>query len=174
MLGDTFLPDWLENGVEGSLRDNLEDNAPIGPVVTAIGSVSGSGGQRAIEFRGPRMGAASPVVLTPTGESRPSSSAEKGAWKDLDKFYEAAPSEESEGEEEEDDDDGEDDGEEEDDSSDEEGSGQEEDEEEVGVEQNNTSTTQEESSESDSRPPSSVDNQHHHLNTESSPWQTPP
>jgi len=169
MQGDTFLPDWLEKGVESSLRDNVEDNAPTGPVVTAIGS--GSSSQRVMEFRGARMGVATPVVLTPTGESRPSSSGEKGAWKDLDKFYEDTPSEESEEEEEEED--GEEDGEEEDESSGEEESGQEEEEDEV--EQNNTTrSTLEESSENDTRPPSSLDNRHYLLNAESSPWQTPP
>ena len=78
MCMDTVLPDWLEKGVESSLRDTEESvSVPQGVV----------GLQRSI-----------PVVLTPSREESPvesqgmsgglgSGSGSKGAWRDLDQFY---------------------------------------------------------------------------------------
>lgn len=81
MHTDTVLPDWLEKGVESSLRDTDEDLQPKSAVVpvTAISSAR-------------VRGSASPVVLTP-GDS-PAGSITKAAWTDLDKFYEESSSEE--------------------------------------------------------------------------------
>lgn len=92
------LPDWLEKGVESTLRDSEDDAPPAPPVPTAISS---AGQMRSKGVPSP------PVVLTPT-VSRPSSrNGTKGPWQDLDSFY----AEEEEEEEEEDDSDS-DDGEE--------------------------------------------------------------
>ncbi|KAF8150686.1 adaptin N terminal region-domain-containing protein [Crassisporium funariophilum] len=96
MQTDAILPDWLERGVEGALRDSEYDAPAVPAAVTALSSA----GQRATK------GVASPIVLTPTGGSpRPGSrNGNKGAFTDLDSFYaeneaEAAGSEaESEGE----------------------------------------------------------------------------
>ncbi|XP_006459251.1 hypothetical protein AGABI2DRAFT_177251 [Agaricus bisporus var. bisporus H97] len=92
---DASLPDWLEKGVESSLRDS-EDDKPVVPVPSAISS--SSAGQR------PRA-MASPVVLTPASGSRPDSRQDnKGTFaQDLDSFYAdavSASSESSEDEEE--------------------------------------------------------------------------
>ena len=89
---ESVLPDWLEQGVESSLRDSPEDALPPPtPVPLAISSQS---------MRG--KGLASPVVLTPTSGATPSPSGSAlrsgGAWTDLDKFYE---DDESTGEEDE-------------------------------------------------------------------------
>ncbi|KAH9018479.1 adaptin N terminal region-domain-containing protein [Lactarius pseudohatsudake] len=85
-----ILPDWLEHGVESSLRDSPDDFAP--------------------------GGRSSPiVVLTPAGSGGPSpagSMPNRGGWTDLDKFY-ASSSEEDEEEESDDDDDDDEEGEEE-------------------------------------------------------------
>jgi AP-3 complex subunit beta len=94
MLGDRILPDWLEQGTESSLRDSPDD-APRLAVPTALGSAT----PRAISAR------ASPVVLTPAGGS-PVPSTARGAWTDLDRFYDdASEEEESEDEDEEDEED---------------------------------------------------------------------
>ncbi|KAF8622581.1 hypothetical protein AX15_006925 [Amanita polypyramis BW_CC] len=68
MLSDSVLPDWLERGVESSLRDSEEDAAPVQSV---------------------KMGNTDPVVLTPTSGPRPDSTngTSKGPWTDLDEFY---------------------------------------------------------------------------------------
>jgi len=89
---DGVLPDWLENGVESTLRDS-EDDTPAPIVPTAISS---AGQIRSKAVPSP------PVVLTPT-VSRPSSrNGTKGPWQDLDSFY----AEEEEEEEDEEDEDG--------------------------------------------------------------------
>ncbi|KAF9472124.1 hypothetical protein BDN70DRAFT_887352 [Pholiota conissans] len=93
MMMEGILPDWLERGVEGSLRDSEDDAPPAPPVPTAISSSGPMRGQKG----------SPPIVLTPTGVSRPSSrnDATKGPWTDLDSFYADAEEQESEGEEEE-------------------------------------------------------------------------
>lgn len=101
MMMDGMLPDWLERGVEGSLRDSEDDAPPAPPMPTAISSSGPIRGQKGI--------ASPPIVLTPTGVSRPNSrnGATNGPWTDLDSFYADAEEpgkeseeEESEGEEE--------------------------------------------------------------------------
>lgn len=85
----TVLPDWLEKGVESSLRES-EDDKPVTPVPTAISS--SSVGQRA-------KAVASPVVLTPTAGSRPDSrqDSSRGTFaQDLESFYADALSSSSE------------------------------------------------------------------------------
>jgi hypothetical protein len=123
MRMDTLLPDWLENGVESSLRDTEEETAP------ALAPQPIMAGQR-------NKGTASPIVLTPSGEPSPVGSqtrggGPKGAWMDLDKFYadtgEAEEGGDSDGEEEEEDDD-EDDEEEDDEEEDDEDEVEDEDE----------------------------------------------
>jgi AP-3 complex subunit beta len=99
MRMDDVLPDWLERGVESSLRDS-EDDAPPLDVPMALSS----GGKHVMKGV-----LTPPVVLTPSGGSSPRTG---GAWRDLDSFY-ADAEEESEDEEEEDGDDEEDDEEEE-------------------------------------------------------------
>ena len=92
---DGVLPDWLEKGVESTLRDS-EDDAPAPIVPTAISS---AGQMRSKGVPSP------PVVLTPT-ISRPSSrNGTKGPWQDLDSFYAEDEEEEEEGEEDEEEDD---------------------------------------------------------------------
>ncbi|KAJ6607370.1 adaptin N terminal region-domain-containing protein [Mycena sp. CBHHK59/15] len=78
MHGDAVLLDWLERGVESSLRDT-EDDAPPPPPQMSFSS-SSPRPQRS-------KGTLSPVVLTPAGGSSPSGGS-NGQWKDLDKFYE--------------------------------------------------------------------------------------
>lgn len=88
---DSLLPDWLEKGVEPSLRDS-EDDKPIAPAVMAISSTSQRSKAMAI-----------PVTLTPTSASRPNSRQEntKGVFaQDLESFYaDAIDSQEEESEE---------------------------------------------------------------------------
>lgn len=85
---DSLLPDWLEKGVEPSLRDS-EDDKPISPAVMAISSTS------------QRM--TIPVTLTPMSASRPNSRQEntKGVFaQDLESFYaDAIDSQEEESDE---------------------------------------------------------------------------
>ena len=95
MAGDVFLPDWLEQGVESSLRDTEED-APAAPL-------SLSSAQTSVPRSITSSNRATPIVLTPTGPSpagsysRPESG--KAPWTDLDSFY-ADTNEEKEEEEE--------------------------------------------------------------------------
>ena len=113
-----YLPDWLERGIDSTLRDSEEDASPPAPVLTSISSSAV-----------PRSIAAStrntPVVLTPTGPSPAGSysgkqdNGGKAGWMDLDKFYEESSEEEEEEE-----------GEEEEEDAEEEGEGEEESEEE--------------------------------------------
>ena len=105
MRMDDVLPDWLERGVESSLRDS-EDDAPPSDVLMALSS----GGKQLMKGV-----LTPPVVLTPSGGSSPRNG---GAWRDLDSFY--AETEEEGEEEEEEEEEEEDGGEEEDDDGDEE------------------------------------------------------
>lgn len=76
---DDILPDWLEKGVESKIRDSEEENKSAPAVPLAISST----GMTNLKSAGP-----TPIVLTPTDGSRPSSSnGAKGAFKDLDSFY---------------------------------------------------------------------------------------
>ncbi|KAJ8509159.1 hypothetical protein ONZ45_g8667 [Pleurotus djamor] len=102
MHGDSILPDWLEEGIDPSLREDLDDvRSP--PVPTAISSHSHSASARGR----PGSATASPVILTP-GAS-PSGAAmrngSKGPWTDLDDFYADTPEAEAGGEDEEEDED---------------------------------------------------------------------
>jgi AP-3 complex subunit beta len=76
MHGERILPDWLEQGVEPSLRESPDD-APRRAVPTAI---SLSAPLAVDSARG------TPIVLTPANGS-PAVGSAKGAWTDLDKFY---------------------------------------------------------------------------------------
>jgi AP-3 complex subunit beta len=115
VMNARLLPDWLEHGVESSLRASPDD-APAGAtsaaVITAFGHVAGSSSSSR-----PGVGSgghSTPiVVLTPADSGGPSpvgSVPNKSGWTDLDKFYESESEEDDdeEGEEEEDDDDDED------------------------------------------------------------------
>lgn len=93
------LPEWPDEGTDSSLRD-VEEEYPSVPVSifgvrlssAAMGSASGFGSSH-ISSR-----SVTPVVLTPTGVSpnmNQNIASGKGAWTDLDKFYEDAKSEES-------------------------------------------------------------------------------
>ncbi|KAI0346195.1 hypothetical protein BDW22DRAFT_1323138 [Trametopsis cervina] len=83
MAMDNFMPDWLEKGVESSLRDSVED-APPAPT-------SFSSAQTSVPRSIASSNRASPIVLTPTGPSpsgsysRPETG--KAPWNDLDSFY---------------------------------------------------------------------------------------
>jgi AP-3 complex subunit beta len=99
-----LLPDWLEHGVESSLRyvpdDALPSSSAAAVAVTAIGHVAPS------SSRAGSGGHSTPiVVLTPVGSSGGPSPAgsvpNKAGWADLDAFY-ASESEEEEEEESED------------------------------------------------------------------------
>jgi len=120
MRSDSILPDWLEQGVEPSMRDT-EDDAPRPPVATALSSAP------APQQHGKVL--ASPIVLTPRMGSSPAGGSSikngKGPYTNLDEFYadddngaeeEEAESEEEEDEEEEDSSEGESESEEDDDS----------------------------------------------------------
>lgn len=127
-----LLPDWLEHGVESSLRYVPDDALPsssAAAAVTAIGHVVPS------SSRAGTGGHATPiVVLTPGGSSGGASPAgsvpNKAGWADLDTFY-ASESEEEEEEESEDEESEEEEsekGEDEEDDEDEDGDGEEEEE----------------------------------------------
>ena len=96
---DLILPDWLEHGVESSLRDSEEDTAPAATSLSSAVQTLNKAG-------------APPVILTPISSSRPESSSgtSKGQWTNLDDFYadtevvQAPESEEDMDEEETDDD----------------------------------------------------------------------
>ena len=107
-----LLPDWLEHGVESSLRASPDD-APAGATsaaITAFGHVAGSSSSSR-----PGVGSgghSTPiVVLTPADSGGPSpvgSVPNKSGWTDLDKFYESESEEEDDEEEEDEDDEDED------------------------------------------------------------------
>ena len=96
-----ILPDWLEHGVESSLRDSPDDYVSPAPPVTAIGNIAPA----ALRPGAVTAGRSSPiVVLTPTGSGGPSpvgSMPNRGGWTDLDKFYESESEEDEEEEDEE-------------------------------------------------------------------------
>jgi AP-3 complex subunit beta len=102
-----ILPDWLEHGVESSLRDSPDDFVTPTQPITAIGHVAPAALRPGAVTA---AGRSSPiVVLTPTGSGGPSpvgSVPNRAGWKDLDKFY-ASESEEDEDDEEEEEDEGE-------------------------------------------------------------------
>ena len=112
-----LLPDWLEHGVESSLRYSPDEAPSTASAVTAIGHLAiprpgvGSGGH------------STPiVVLTPAGSGGPSpagSVPNKAGFTDLDQFYASS----SEEEEEEEDEEGEEESEDGEDEEDEEGNG---------------------------------------------------
>ncbi|KAI0788032.1 adaptin N terminal region-domain-containing protein [Fomes fomentarius] len=103
--GHNYLPDWLEEGTESSLRDTDAD-IPQAPAYASQSSAARSIASSSL---------ASPVILTPTGGASPSGSfvkqqAAKAAYTNLDKFYEdieeteesdESESEDSDGDEEE-------------------------------------------------------------------------
>lgn len=93
-LIDDILPDWLEKGVESSLRDSEYD---VAPVPTALSS---TGLMKVRATTSPGM-VTPPITLTPTGGNG-TPTAGKGPWMDLDTFYAEEEDEESEEEEEED------------------------------------------------------------------------
>ncbi|KII84456.1 hypothetical protein PLICRDRAFT_168063 [Plicaturopsis crispa FD-325 SS-3] len=92
MHGDNLLPDWLEQGIDTSLRENPQDVPPTPAAAPATISAS--------HYRS--SAAATPVVLTPIESGSPATGP---AWTDLDKFYEDKEEEEEEEEEEEDEED---------------------------------------------------------------------
>ncbi|PBK79829.1 hypothetical protein ARMGADRAFT_1021326 [Armillaria gallica] len=85
-LGEPILPDWLEKGVESSLRDTEEDIAPPPAVPIALSSAE----QQRMRER---------VSLTPTSRTDvgTQSTSSKVLLTDLDKFYEEEEGEEEEG-----------------------------------------------------------------------------
>ncbi|THH13958.1 hypothetical protein EUX98_g9663 [Antrodiella citrinella] len=109
-----YLPDWLENGIDSSLRDSADDAAP--QPMAAVTSLSAAAVPRSIASSSRNT----PVVLTPTGPSPAGSfsgrqeATNKVGWTDLDKFYEEGS------EDEEDDDDNDEEEEEEEDAEEEE------------------------------------------------------
>jgi len=100
------LPDWLEHGVEASLRAS-HDDAPAMPAVTAIGHIAAAAPSSSSSRHGAGTGGRSTpiVVLTPAGSGGPSPAGsvpnKGGGWADLDKFYasESEEDDEEEGEE---------------------------------------------------------------------------
>ncbi|KAH9958555.1 adaptin N terminal region-domain-containing protein [Russula dissimulans] len=112
-----LLPDWLEHGVESSLRHSPDDAPSSTSAVTAIGHVAPSRGGIGVGMGTGTGGRSTPiVVLTPAGSGGPSpagSVPNRAGWTNLDKFY-ASDSEEEEEEEEEDEGEGEERGSEED------------------------------------------------------------
>nr|GAT60931.1 predicted protein [Mycena chlorophos] len=92
MQGDSHLPDWLERGVESSLRDTEEDRPAPAPL--SLGSTPSAA---------PRsLGGPSPAVVLTPGSSN---ATPKPQWTDLDKFYEDDGEEEDEDEDDEPEDD---------------------------------------------------------------------
>ncbi|SJL13144.1 uncharacterized protein ARMOST_16582 [Armillaria ostoyae] len=87
-LGEPILPDWLEKGVESSLRDTEEDVAPPPAVPIALSSAE----QQRMRER---------VSLTPTSRADVGAqgTSSKVLLTDLDKFYEEEEEEAEEVEE---------------------------------------------------------------------------
>ncbi|KAI6037663.1 adaptin N terminal region-domain-containing protein, partial [Pisolithus marmoratus] len=86
MHANSFLPEWLEAGIDPALRENKEDmSTPPALRSIASASVSRPAGPTGI----------TPIVLTPTN-STPTHN-ERETWRDLDRFY-ASDSEQSESE----------------------------------------------------------------------------
>ncbi len=92
-LTDNILPDWLEKGVESTLRDSEYDAAPIPTAFSSTGVMKGHA------TASPGI-ATPPIALMPTGGSG-TPTAGKGPWMDLDSFYAEEEEEEDESEEEE-------------------------------------------------------------------------
>lgn len=93
----SILPDWLEQGIDSSLRDTEDDvPTPASHVVTSIQS----GVPRSIVASNRNT----PIVLTPTGPSPAGSyvrqEGAKGPWMDLDQFYADTNADEEQEEEE--------------------------------------------------------------------------
>jgi AP-3 complex subunit beta len=94
MRGDNFLPDWLEEGTEPSLRDTHDDNPPPAQAIYLPAQRSTGSSKFA-----------SPVGLSPSGSPAGGSAMRNGGiskapWSDLDKFYEVDESDEEEDSEE--------------------------------------------------------------------------
>ncbi|KAF9565363.1 hypothetical protein CPC08DRAFT_784525 [Agrocybe pediades] len=102
MRTDDVLPDWLERGVESSLRDSEYDKAPTAaaaaPTAISSNNSKGIGGSGLGSGRG-SPAVHTPVVLTP-GTLTPTKNGEKDKFKDLDAFYAEEEEEEEVGEEE--------------------------------------------------------------------------
>ncbi|KAI6103868.1 adaptin N terminal region-domain-containing protein [Pisolithus croceorrhizus] len=83
MHSDSFLPEWLEAGIDPALRDNKDTSTPPAPRSISSLSASRPAGTTGI----------TPVVLTPTNSTLTQNPRE--TWRDLDSFY-ASDSEQSE------------------------------------------------------------------------------
>lgn len=100
-FGEEILPDWLERGVESSLRDADEGEGILLQGMSGFGS-GVVGGKSPLPLHGQEK-----VVLIPTGNvgvngsgsSTPAGSL-RGPWTDLDAFYKDADPEEGKGAEE--------------------------------------------------------------------------
>ncbi|KAI0784468.1 adaptin N terminal region-domain-containing protein [Abortiporus biennis] len=106
MLGESYLPDWLEEGTESSLRDTEDDTPQVPVYAQNLASAAIVPRSIASSSKG------SPVVLTPTGSASPAGSyvpqgSSKAPWADLDSFYADTNTDEGEEEEEEEEEDGE-------------------------------------------------------------------
>jgi len=104
-----LLPDWLEHGVESSLRHSPDDAPSSTSAVTAIGHVAPS--RVGVGVGTGTGGRSTPiVVLTPAGSDGPSpagSVPNRAGWADLDKFYASDSEEEEEDEDGDEEDEGE-------------------------------------------------------------------
>ncbi|KAF8659046.1 hypothetical protein AX16_001919 [Volvariella volvacea WC 439] len=116
-----LLPDWLEQGVESSLRESEDDAIPIAPAPLSLSS------SQAVHVQGVKGKGVvpSPIVLTLRGESpmgTKEGTGSKTPWTDLDAFYaeDDKDEEDKEESEEEDEDEDEEDEDEEDEESEEE------------------------------------------------------
>ncbi|KIY44117.1 hypothetical protein FISHEDRAFT_67789 [Fistulina hepatica ATCC 64428] len=100
--GSGFVPsDWLEEGVESSIRDSDDDKPTPAPSVLALSSEQSKYMTRSVPD----------VLAPPSGSSTPKSTTPATAreqWTDLDKFYAESESEEEEDDEEEEDEENED------------------------------------------------------------------
>lgn len=104
-----LLPDWLEHGVESSLRASPDDApAATSAAITAFGHVAGPSSSSSSSRPGVQVGSgghSTPiVVLTPAGSGGPSPAGSvptKSGWAELDKFYASESEEDDDGEEEE-------------------------------------------------------------------------
>jgi len=100
------FPEWMERGVESSLRDSELDSVAVNVGVIPSGFGSGPVGGRSVPAAaGTGFAVASvPIVLTPTttttttdgGTSTPQGTTGKGAYMDLDAFYADAEEEDEE------------------------------------------------------------------------------
>jgi len=96
------LPEWLEQGIDPSLRDSDDDAPQHVSSMSVVQAISSQGipSQHAVA-----SASVTPIVLTPTGGSTPKDTKD---WRDLDKFYASESESEEEAEEVEDEEDGED------------------------------------------------------------------